>query len=543
MVTEPKRLGGELVARSLAALGADTVFGLPGVHALAMWEGFRRTGLRAVALRTELAATFAADGWSRVTGRPVPVILSTGPGALNSLTGIMEAASSHVPVVAVMSQIPSAKLDRNSGWLHELPDQLGSFGPLVKWTARVRTLESLPWVLAEAWRRAATPPSGPVAVEIPVDLLTAETALDVPGDLDGSPFPLPGPTPGQLDAVARSLRDARRPVVWSGGGVIRSGAWGEVVELAERLGAPLATTYMGRGAVPAGHPLAAGSACDEGAFARLLADADLVLAVGTELGAETTQQHELRLPGALVHVDCDPGRIGVTYPAVPLVGDARAVLAALLDRLPADAAPPSGWGWSAVDELRRTVDAGLGAQGRDVERGLLHAIAATVPADAVQSYDMTILGYWSAAHQTPPAPRRWLYPLGSGTLGYAWPAAIGASVALPGTKALAVVGDGGLAYGLAELASARQHEADVALLVIDDGGYGILREYQTESFGATHAVDLHEPDIAAVAEATGVPVRRSGPERLEDDLAWAFEKRGPAVVVVRERLVMAKPTP
>ncbi|MDA8285914.1 MAG: thiamine pyrophosphate-binding protein [Actinomycetota bacterium] len=542
MIAGPKRLGGELVARSLAALGAETVFGLPGVHALGMWEGLRRTGLRAVSFRTELSATFAADGWARVTGRPAPVILSTGPGALNSLTGIMEAASSHVPVVAVMSQIPSDRLGRDSGWLHELPDQLGSFTPLVKWAARARSLEGLAGTLAEAWRRAATPPTGPVAVEIPVDLLTAETSLEVPDVLDGSPAPPPSPTARELDAVAALLSRASRPVLWAGGGVIRSGAWEEVVELAQRLGAPVATTYMGRGAVPAGHPLAAGSGCDEGAFARLVGGADAVLAVGTELGAETTRQHTLRLSGTLVHVDCDPGRIGTTYPALPLVGDARAVLRALLARVAAGSTP-AGWGRSAVSELRREVDAGLAAQGRQLERGLLDTIARTVPADAVQAYDMTILGYWSAAHQAPPAPRRWLYPLGSGTLGYAWPAAMGASLALPENKVLAVVGDGGLSYGLAELASARQHGLDVALLVVDDGGYGILREYQSDSFGATCAVDLHGPDLVALAGAAGLPVRLSSPGVLGTDLAWALDVPGPAVVVLRERLVMAQPTP
>ncbi|MHB8506089.1 MAG: thiamine pyrophosphate-dependent enzyme, partial [Acidimicrobiales bacterium] len=258
---------------------------------------------------------------------------------------------------------------------------------------------------------------------------------------------------------------------------------------------------------------------------------------------ETTRQHALRFSGTLVHVDCDPGRIGTTYPAVPLVGDARAVTTALLDRVaPGSGAAPSGWGEAAVSELRTEVGAGLAEQGRELERGMLHAIGATVPPSAVQAYDMTILGYWSAAHQAAPAPRRWLYPLGSGTLGYAWPAAIGASVALPGTKVLAVVGDGGLSYGLAELASARQHGVDVALLVVDDGGYGILREYQADSFGATHSVDLHEPDLVALAGAAGLPVRLSTPDALAADLAWALETPGPAVVVLRQLLVMAQPT-
>lgn len=536
------RSGGEIVARSLTALGAEVVFGLPGVHALAMWEGLRRTGLRGVGLRTELSATFAADGWSRVTGRPVPVLLSTGPGALNSLAGIMEAASSHVPVVAVISQIPSRELGRRGGWLHELADQRASFAPLVKWTARALSVEAVPGTLAEAWRRAATPPAGPVAVEIPVDILTGETGLVVPDHLDGSPAALPLPSAPELDAVAGLLARSERPVLWAGGGVIRSGAWGELIGLAERLGAPVLTTYMGRGAMPSGHRLYAGSGCDEGAFERLVGGADVLLAVGTELGAETTRQHTLRIPGTLVHLDCDAGRIGTTYPALPLVGDARAVLAALLERVPGGSAP-EGWGVAAATGVRRQVDAGLASQGRELERGLLGAIAGVLPPGAVESYDMTILGYWAAAHQRPTAPRRFLYPLGSGTLGYAWPAALGASLALPGAKVLAVVGDGGLSYGLAELATAGQQGIDVALLVVDDGGYGILREYQSDAFGATHAVDLAGPDLVAVAGASGLPVRAATPDGLADDLGWALGVPGPAVVVLRTRLVAARPTP
>ena len=536
------QIGGEVVARSLAALGADVAFGLPGVHALAMWEGLRRVGLRGVVLRTELSAAFAADGWSRVTGRPVPVLLSTGPGALNSLTAMMEASSSHVPLVAVISQIPSAELGRRGGWLHELTDQLACFAPLVKWTATARSVEAVPGLLAEAWRRAATPPSGPVAVEIPVDVLEAATALAVPERLDGSPAALPLPSAPELDAVAGLLARAERPVVWSGGGVVRSGAWSELTTLAERLGAPVATTYMGRGALPAGHPLLAGSGCDEGAFGRLVGDADVVLAVGTELGAETTRQHTLRIPGTLVQLDCDPGRIGTTYPALPLVGDARDVLSALLGRVQGGAAT-EGWGAEAAARVHREVGSGLDAQGRSLERGLLASIAGSLPVGTVEAYDMTILGYWAAAHQRPPAPRRFLYPLGSGTLGYAFPAALGASLALPGTKVLAVVGDGGLSYALAELATARQHHIDLALLVVDDGGYGILREYQSGSFGATHGVELAGPDLVALAGAAGLPVRLSAPADLAGDLAWALEVPGPAAVVLRTRLVAAQPTP
>ena len=535
------RTGGNLVAESLEAVGAEVAFGVPGIHALAIWEGLRTSPVRAVGLRTELDAGFAADGYARASGRPAPLLLSTGPGALISLAALMEAASAHVPVVAIASQIPSELIGRGRGFLHELADQQASFAPVVKWTARAGTAAEIPGLVAEAWRRSLEPPSGPVFLEIPVDVLAAETDAAPATELDTAPAAPPLPSADALDEAARLLAGAERPVVWAGGGVLRSGAGEELRALAERLGAPVATTYMGKGAFPEDHSLAAGSACDEAAYRELVARADVLLAVGTELGAETTGQYELRLAGQLVHVDATPDRIGATYPALGLVGDARAVLAALLERL--RDAPPREAGERAVADLRARVAAGLDEQDRGVERGLLRTVREAVPRDAVTTWDMTILAYWAAAHFPAYEPRTFLYPLGSGTLGYAWPAALGASLAVPGRPVLAVAGDGGFDYGLAELAAARQHGLDTVLLLVDDGGYGILREYQRDSFGETFSVDLAQPDFPALVEAFGVPVESASPDGLGEALERAFERGGPAVVHVPALLEMWIPTP
>ncbi|MBD0317880.1 MAG: thiamine pyrophosphate-binding protein [Thermoleophilia bacterium] len=534
------RVGGHVVAESLEALGAEVAFGLPGVHALAIWEGLRTSGVRSVGLRTELNAGFAADGYARTSGRPAPLLLSTGPGALNSLTSLMEAASAHVPVVAIASQIPRDLVGSRRGYLHELRDQLASFAPVVKWAARASSVGVVPELLAEGWRQALAPPSGPVFLEIPVDLLTAETNLARVGELDGEPARPPLPPTHALDAAAALLAAAERPVVWAGGGVLRAGAWRELAALSERLDAPVATTYMGKGAFDENDPRAVGSACDERALQELLEEADVLLAVGTELGAETTGQYGLRLRGRLVQIDADATRIGSTYPALGLVGDATAVLAALLERVPP--ASSDGGGASRAAAVRARIERQLAGQGHDRERGLLGAIRRALPRDAVHAWDMTILAYWAAAHFPALTPRRFLYPLGSGTLGYAWPAALGAASALPTTPSLAVVGDGGFLYNIAELASARQYQLGGKLLLVDDGGYGILREYQREAYGETHAVDLVQPDFVALASAFGVPARATEPERLEDDLAWALAVEGPAVLVLRTVLEMWTPT-
>jgi acetolactate synthase-1/2/3 large subunit len=195
-----------------------------------------------------------------------------------------------------------------------------------------------------------------------------------------------------------------------------------------------------------------------------------------------------------------------------------------------------------VARLRSRIRAGLEAQGRDTELGLLTDIEGALAVDAVGTWDMTILGYWAAPHLRMVGEQQFLYPLGSGTLGYAWPAAIGASIANPGRMVLAVVGDGGFQYVLTELATARQHAIDAKLLLIDDGGYGILREYQREAYGETTGADLLQPDFVATARAFGVPVRAGSPGQLSGHLDWALSLSGPAMVVIQGPITAAQPT-
>jgi len=542
-----KRIGGHLVAESLAALGAEAAFGVPGIHALPIWEGLRDGGgrdpIHVYGTRTELAAGFAADGYARSSGHPAPLLLSTGPGALNSLTALMEAASAHVPVVAISSQIPSHLIGRGRGYLHELPDQLASFAPIVKDAARAHSIESIPGLLAQAWRVALTPPSGPVYVEIPVDLLSAPapggpvTTLEAMVERQCAPL-------DQVLTAATRLAHAKRPMIWAGGGVLRSGASRELRELAELIQAPVATTYMGKAAIAGDHPLAVGAGCDEAALQEMLSAADVVLCVGTELGAETTAQYGLRFGGQVIHLDAAPERIGVNYSALPLVGDAKLTLLALVAELSQDHPhpPPAADADAVVTAARERIRSGLRGQGRETELGLLETVEQALAPDAVTVFDMTILGYWAAPHMTLTEGQQFLYPMGSGTLGYAWPAAIGARVAHPERPVLAVMGDGGLQYTIAELGTAAQHGIAAKLLVVDDGGYGILREYQRESFGQTTSVELPGKNLEAIADAYGVSVRTAAPETLGEQLSWALETPGPAVVVLRQLIAAAQPT-
>ncbi len=537
------RHGGQLVAESLEALGVSMVFGVPGIHALALWDGIRRLGLQVVVNRTELAATFAADGYARLTGRTGVVLLSTGPGALNSLTGIMEAARAHVPLLAITSQIPRALLGRGRGYLHELPGQLAVFSPIAKAVFRAETAEAVPGILAAAWHATRSAPWGPVVVEIPVDVLVGNT--EVPA-LDSQSVFEPVPVRATTMALAgatRVLAGARRPVIWAGGGVLRSGASQELQQLAERLQAPVALTYMGKGALSTDHPLCLGSSCDDRAYQELLEEADVILCLGTELGAETTGQWTLKLQGRIVQVDAAPERMGATYPSLPVVSDVREFLRAVLElpesKLPYRDDPDAV---QRVATARRRIRDGLQNQDRNMELDVLDGISAALGPLGVGVFDMTIAAYWAAAHLPVVQPNHFLYPLGSGTLGYALPAALGAALAEPERRVLAVVGDGGLQYALGELATMMQFHVLVTLLIIDDGAYGILREYQLDSFAMTYATDLHQPSFPQLAAAFGLPVCVTTPGRLATDLTDSLTRDGPNVVVLTESLRTAQPT-
>lgn len=524
--------GADVVADVLRQLGVRHAFGLPGIHMLSLWEALRDGDVRAVPLRTELDAGYAADGAARISGEPVALLLSSGPGALISLAALMEAAAVGSPVIAIVGQVDREFVGAGRGVLHELRDQIGSFRPIVKRAWSVGDPAELGPTVHAAWEAARTAPSGPVFVEVPADVL-AGPASPWTAPEPSSP-PLVAADPGQLEAAAAALARADRPVVWAGTGVVRARATDALRALAERLDAPVVATPSARDVVPHDHPLSCGGAAHEAATLRLLAEADAVLAVGTRLGADATGDFGLELSGTLVQVDLDPERIGRTFPgALPVVGDVADVLPRLAARLPTR---PALKGADRARGVREAVAARVAAEEPGPEPGLVHAIREALPADAVDAWDSTILGYWGSGYFPARRPGRFLYPSGSGTIGFAFPAALGAAAVRPDLPVLAITGDGGFQYGIAELAAARQHGLDVKLVIVDDGGYGILREYQEARFGTRTASDLMEPDFVAVCDAFGVSARRATLESFGEDARWLLEQDGPATLVLEADL-------
>lgn len=536
----PGRTGGDLVVETLAGLGATTVFGLPGQHALGVFDALRRSDLRYIGLRVENNAGFAADAYGRVTGEAAPLLLSTGPGALTSLAALQEAAAASAPVLAISSQIPTAGLGGGRhGYLHELPDQSASFRGVVKSVHTVRTQSQIPSAIAAAWQSALTVPHGPVWVEIPQDVLLAETILPVVTGGDAFPEELP-PRP-ELTAVAADLLSrAERPAIIAGGGVVRADASGKLRQLAERLSAPVVTTPGGKGAFPWTHPLSLQSWLEDRHTTDFLKDADVLLVVGSGLGELSSNYHTFEPRGRMIQIEADLGKLESNHPALGIHADARLALQALLETIEEtreDASAPDRVR-GVLDRVRERID----SQGLTLEQGLLASIRGALPPRAPSFWDMTILAYWAWSAFDARYPNTMHSAQGAGGLGYAFPAALGAAVADPTTPVLAVSGDGGALYSIAELATARQYDLNVTWLIVDDGGYGILREYMTDAFGETTGTELTRPDFVALAESFGVPGVRTTPESLERDLAEALAAPGPRVVVLPAVLRMFAPT-
>ncbi|WP_055568393.1 thiamine pyrophosphate-binding protein [Streptomyces atriruber] len=534
------RNGGDLVMETLAGLGATTVFGLPGQHALGMFDALRRSSLSYVGFRVENNTGFAADAYGRITGEVAPLLLSTGPGALTSLAALQEAAAGSSPVLAIGSQVPVAGLGGGRhGYLHELRDQQASFRDVVKSVHTVRTASQIPSAVAAAWESALTAPHGPVWVEIPQDVLLAGTTLPVVTAMDATPedvVPRPELTAVAADLLAR----AERPAIIAGGGVVRSDASGKLRALAELVNAPVVTTFGGKGAFPWEHPLSLQSWLEDRHITDFLEDADVLLVVGSGLGELSSNYHTFAPRGRVIQIEADAGKLESNHPALGIHADARTALSALLETIeePREDADAPERVATVLAKVRERID----AQDLALEQQVLAAVREALPDASPSFWDMTILAYWAWSAFDARRPNTMHSAQGAGGLGYGFPAALGAAVADPSHPVLAVSGDGGAMYSIAELATARQYGLNVTWLIVDDGGYGILREYMSDAFGEATATELARPDFVALAESFGVPGVRTTPETLRDDLAKALAEPGPSVVVLPALLRMFAPT-
>ncbi|WP_051298739.1 thiamine pyrophosphate-binding protein [Arthrobacter castelli] len=537
-----KRNGGDLVVETLTALGADTVFGIPGQHALGLFDAMGRGSLHFVSSRVENNSAFAADGYARATGRPGVVFLSTGPGALTSLSGLQEAYATAVPMVVISSQIPSEGLGaRRKGMLHQLDDQQASAANVSKTQRLVQHASAIPSAIAGAWSEALTAPMGPVWVEVPQDILLAGHQIPPVRDVGAAPSPLPARAE-LIEAAADQLSAAKRPAIIAGGGVRRGQGEQALLQVAEKLRAPVLSSNGGNGSFPRDHELSLQSWVEDRYATAVMEDADVLLVIGTSLGEVTSNYFTLTPRGTMVQIDAEWRVLESNHPALGIHADAGLALEALADAVPATQAR-SWHGTSVEDMVAQTlakITARLDQQELTMERKFMADLREATPETMQTFWDMTIAGYWGWSCWDPKSGQ-FHSAQGAGGIGYGFPAAIGGAVG-HGQRVLAVSGDGSAMYSIAELATARQHKAPVTWLIVDDGGYGILREYMEGAFGQATATELARPDYVALAESFGVPARKVGPDGIGPALEDSYAADGPNVVVVEARLQLFEPT-
>jgi thiamine pyrophosphate-dependent acetolactate synthase large subunit-like protein len=527
--------GGRAVARALAAHGVEVLWGIPGTHNLEIYAGLADTGIRHLSPRHEQGGAFAADGYSRVTGRVGVCVTTSGPAVLNAATALGQAYSDSIPVLLVAAGMPLRQPGLGNGELHETKDLVAALDGVVGYAHRVTSVAEIPVAVAQAFGRMATGRPRPVVIEIPLDLLAEE------GEVHAAPAPPPpvlAPAPAAVDAAAALLSHARRPAILAGGGA--SGAAVELRLVAERLGAPVACSINGKGTLAEDHPLSVGAGLAVGAVRDLVDESDAVLVVGCELAPSDLWWGPLDLAGKAVRIDVDPAQaVTNAVPAVSIVADARLALGGLLEELGAGADfAPGDPGAPGAARAARFRDA-FRAQARDDAArwtDLLASLTGALGRDGVVVADNAMVAYSGALEMVPAYhPRSFLFPTGYGTLGYAVPAGIGAKVGRPDARVVALSGDGGLMFTVGELAAGAQARVALPVVVVDNGGYGEIRREMAERGDPPLGVDFDSPDFAALGRALGCHgVLADSRGALDEALERAFAADRPTVIHVPE---------
>ncbi len=512
--------GASALVNALVAHGVDTVFGIPGTHNLPIYAELAKHGIRHISPRHEQGAAFAADGYARVSMKPGIVVATTGPAILNAATAAAQSYSDSIPVLLISPGMPTDHPARGNGLLHEVKDQRAAMAAITAGSDRVGSIADIPIAVAQAFADLTTGRPRPRHLEIPLDLLDHNDEAVIPTPVQTA-HPIPNPT----DA-AHVLAAVTKIGIVAGGGA-RTAA-NQVRALAERLAAPVVTTANGKAVLPEDHPLSLRAGLHHPSVARFIADCDVAVAIGTELSPADCWSGPLPLP-RLIRIDIDPtAALTNAVPEITLIGDAATVLEALTPALPQRA--DTGW-WAAHQSGIRAEAATEGAPWLP----LLAAVHDALGRDGILAADSAMVCYYGALSNLPRyQPSTFLYPTGLGTLGYGLPAAIGASLAAPDRRVLALHGDGGFLFTAPELASAAQLGLPLPVVVVDNGGYGEIRAEMRDRGDPVHAVDFPPTDFAALAIALGCHgVRVDDADELPDVLERAYAANRPTVIHVR----------
>ncbi|MDB5555857.1 MAG: 5-guanidino-2-oxopentanoate decarboxylase [Rhizobium sp.] len=490
---------GMYLTKLLEAYGVDTVFGIPGVHTVELYRGLAGSAVRHITPRHEQGAGFMADGYARVSGKPGVCFIITGPGMTNIATAMAQAYGDSVPMLVISTVNSHGHMGSGEGWLHELPNQQALVNTVTAFSYTVNRPEELAPALARAFAVFDSARPRPVHIELPINVMLAPADhLPVPERV--TRLKRPCANADEITAAASLLDGARAPVILAGGGAAHAST--QIRALAEKLDAPVAMTTNGRGILPAGHPLGVSISASFSATRQLIEASDVVLAIGTEFGPTDYDMYEdgfFTIPGKLIRIDIDPKHIMRTIlPEIGIVGDAGTSAAQLTDAV----APAKRDAAARAAAVARNPNGDLtGPMLGDLH--ILEQIRDRLPGvifvgDSTQLVYSGNLGYTSAASGS------WFNSAtGFGTLGYGLPAAIGAKAAAPDRPVIALAGDGGFQFSVAELASAKEARLPIIVLLLNNFGYGEIKSYMVSKNIPPLGVDLYTPDFIAIGKAYG----------------------------------------
>jgi acetolactate synthase I/II/III large subunit len=532
----------DAVMECLKAEGVDVVFGYPGGANLPTYDAFVDAGIRHVLVRHEAGGGHAAEGYAKASGKVGVVFATSGPGATNIVTPLTDAMMDSVPIVAFTGQVRTDLLGTDG---FQEADTFGITMPIVKHSFMIQHPTEIPRAVHEAFHLARTGRPGPTLIDMPVDLTRAEIDYKPVGDVR-----LPGYQPTtegnskQIRLAAKALANARRPVIYAGGGVINADAADELREFVTSDRLPVTCTLMGLGAFPAPHPQWLGMLGMHGTRAANYAmdEADLILSVGARFDDRVTGKLSEFAPRAkFVHIDIDPAEISKNVPAhIPIVGDAKNVLARLTNEYRAlgpDLTRLAGWwerieGWQAQYPLRYDDS----ADGEIKPQFLVEALFEATGGDCILSSDVGQHQMWAAQYFHFSKPRRWINSGGLGTMGFGLPAAMGAAVGNPDVPSVLLTGDGSFQMNIQELATCKEHDIPVKAVIMNNGYLGMVRQWQELFWDRRYSnVEMGSwPDWVKLAEAYGATgIRLTDKTTLVADLKAALETPGPVVVDVR----------
>jgi acetolactate synthase-1/2/3 large subunit len=515
--------GGRLLAQCLAAEGVSHVFGLPGEQLMHALDGlYFEKGIEFVTTRHEQGTTYMADGYARSSGRPGVAMVVPGVGVYNAAAGLATAWACSSQVLMLAGQVNRDGIGAGRGLLHEIHDQLEVVRPITKWRSRVLEASGIPGAVQEGFRQLRSGRPRPTYIEIPPETFADECDAK---PLDPARAEVAAPDPGQIRKAVELLARAERPLIFAGGGVVLADAAPELAQVAELLQAAVITTREGKGAIDDRNPLSVGTMWTNPRLRPFIGQADVVLAVGTRLSGSGVLPTQ-----TLIRLDADPAELDRQLPAsVGIEADAKLGLAALRDALDSRAPRRSPRG-KELTAVRADVLAKQRALGPAA--ALAESLRRALPDDAIVAAGTTTVGYMCHMHFPVYRPRTYLASSYMGTLGFAFPCALGAKVAHPDRPVVCVIGDGGFLFTATELATAVQHGIALVTVVFNDGAYGNSNRDQRERFGGREiGTLLQNPDFARLAQsfgADGIALRDAS--GLEPALREALAGRRPAVI-------------